>query len=359
MSIIQKNWQSRGPLAVLLLPVSLFYRGLLSLRRLAYRYGWKAALPVPLPVVVIGNLSVGGTGKTPLCAHLVERFKQAGWKPAIVSRGYGGPRHESAYLLTDSDTPSTAGDEPVMLRVQTGVPVCVCVNRAEAVRKLAESTDANIVFSDDGLQHLAMPRVAQILVVDGVRGFGNGWVMPSGPLRDSFGSLSNISFVAIQIPANQSQPSSTNAVEPVLHRSLHEGIVNERIAPYRAHRFSLVPTQAINIHSGERLQLSALKGQVVHAVAGIGHPQRFFDSLAGLGIKVVEHPKADHATFSAEDFEFGDELPILVTAKDAVKLKQLNTLPANIYRIDTDLHLSDALDVAIQQLQDSLKQSIL
>ena len=167
---------------------------------------------MPLPVVVVGNLSVGGTGKTPLCAHLVDYFSQRGWHPAIVSRGYGGARREQPHLVNASDSAKDVGDEPLMLYQQTGVPVCVCISRAAAVDHVARSTDANIVFSDDGLQHWAMPRVAEIAVIDGVRGLGNRWLLPAGPLRDAPKALDGVSLVAIQMP-------HTNATDPIRFRA--------------------------------------------------------------------------------------------------------------------------------------------
>lgn len=308
-----------------------------------------------MPVVVVGNLSVGGTGKTPLCAYLVSRFKQSGWKPAIVSRGYGGKRHESAHLLTQYDSPALVGDEPVMLFKQTEVPVCVCVNRVDAVRKIAEETDADIIFSDDGLQHLAMPRMAEIVVVDGQRGFGNGWVMPAGPLRDSFSSLSESQCLAVQATKEKAEKTL-----PVDVRSLHSSLGSNAAAPFLEtqldQQFSLIPTAAVNVSTGETVSLNQFYGQQVHALAGIGHPKRFFDTLSRLGMQPIEHPKADHAAHTIDDVTFDDDLPIMVTSKDAVKLEGLGGLPANLFQIDTSVLISDSLDAAFTELETALNR---
>lgn len=352
--MIQDSWSSRGFIAVLLLPISWFYRFVLFTRRLAYAQGLQTRFEVPLPVVVVGNLSVGGTGKTPLCGYLVERFIQEGWRPAIVSRGYGGKRWEQPHLVCASDTPQEVGDEPVLLFEQTGVPVCICVNRSLAVKKIAQATDANIVFSDDGLQHLAMPRVAEILVIDGQRGFGNGWVLPAGPLRDSLNSVQNIDVVAIQVPtAAVVQPDEKTTVN-ILHRSLISQSLRRLNANATEQLFSLKAVDAIELTTNNAVALGKFSGQRVHAVAGIGHPQRFFDSLRHLNIEVIAHSKADHADYSLADIDFKDQLPVLVTVKDAVKLKEIENLPDGVYQISTQVVVSAALDVAIVKLVDKL-----
>lgn len=319
-----------------------------------YAQGWKASTAVPLPVVVVGNLSVGGTGKTPLCAYLVERFIEEGWRPAIVSRGYGGKRRELPHLVCESDSPSDVGDEPVLLFEQTGVPVCVCVHRALAVQQIAEATNANIVFSDDGLQHLSMPRVAEVLVVDGQRGFGNGWVLPAGPLRDSFNSLQNIDIVAIQVPASTALNADESKAGGGLHQSLYAGSLRHLQSGSTKQLFSLEALDAKELNSGLAVALGEFSGQRVHAVAGIGHPQRFFDSLRQLGIDVIAHSMADHAEYSLADIDFGDDLPVLVTVKDAVKLKTIDSLPDKVYQINTRVIVSDALDLAVAKLKDKL-----
>ena len=363
MSSLERAWQHRGLRARLLLPVSWIYAGVLALRHLAYKTGLKQRGYVPLPVIVVGNLSVGGTGKTPLCHYLVRYFQQTGWKPAIVSRGYGGARRTSPHLLTDEDTSATAGDEPLMLYRQTGVPVCVCVDRAAAVRHVAATTDANMVFADDGLQHLAMPRVAEILVVDGTRGFGNRWLLPAGPLRDTLKRLNGISVVAIQVPtdpplASDEQTSEEN-LTPVaanqLHPSLSPEYTNELIHQSLNNQFTLEPTHVISVADGRRRELSEFEGQTVHAVAGIGNPQRFFDSLQARGINLIPHPKGDHHNYLPDDLAFGDNLPVLVTSKDAVKLRDQVDSVARVFEVCVRIRASGTLDKAIRALDNELK----
>ena len=182
MNRLETAWQSRGLLACLLWPVSQLMHALVATRRFTYKLKLKQPIKADVPVVVVGNLSVGGTGKSPLTGALVERFQEMDWRPGIVARGYGGSDIDSPQRVTGSSDPSAVGDEPVMLAQATGVPVCVCRDRAAAVAALARSGEVDIVFSDDGLQHYRMGRDAEIVVVDESRGFSNGWMLPAGPL---------------------------------------------------------------------------------------------------------------------------------------------------------------------------------
>lgn len=353
MSSLPGFWQQRQWRACLLWPLSWLFANLLRVRRLAYRLGFLKPVASRLPVIVVGNLSIGGTGKTPLCAELVRRFQQAGWKPAIVSRGYGGPRHEHAHLLSGDDTPATAGDEPVMLYQQTGVPVCVCIDRAAAVERVAQDTDADVVFSDDGLQHLRMARVADIVVMDGARGLGNRWVMPAGPLRETPARLAHADLIAIQDPFTGAALSTGQSLHPSLQKSFKryatEGV--------EAQTFLLRPGKIRHVGSGQLVDLSAFKGRRVHAVAGIGNPQRFFDSLSACGLQVEPHPLPDHHHFTLDDLSFGDNDPILLTSKDVVKLQFMADLPDTVHEVATQIQLSDALDSAIDALERSLRKS--
>ena len=195
---IERAWREGGALATALRPLGALAGALVAARAALYRTGRLAVVPSPLPVVVIGNLSVGGTGKTPLTAHLVEQFRARGWRPGIVSRGHGGERHESPRHVRADDRASEVGDEPLMLHRASGVPVCVCVHRARAVAALAADTDCDLVLSDDGLQHLAMARDAEIVVVDGEAGFGNGRLLPAGPLREPVARLASVDLIAVR-----------------------------------------------------------------------------------------------------------------------------------------------------------------
>lgn len=325
--------------------MSLIYALLVSARRLAYQKGWIKTKPVSLPVVVVGNLSVGGTGKTPLCGRLVEMFTDAGWRPAIVSRGYGGQRHERPYLVTQKDTASIVGDEPLMLYQSTNVPVCVCSDRAAAVEHVATETQADIVFSDDGLQHLAMPRVAQVIVVDALRGFGNRWLLPAGPLRDKLVRLRDATVLAFQVPHDNVSAR---------HESLKSEYSIDLVKHACENTFYLQLTAAIALGTGNRVSLDEFKQGKVHAVAGIGNPQRFFAALRHRGLHIIEHPKQDHHVFCTADVDFQDQYPVLVTSKDAVKLRSLTALPQQLYEVPTRVLLSDALEQQLLALEQTL-----
>ena len=184
MSAIERAWREGGALATALRPLGALHGALGALRAAGYRRGRPRVLPSALPVLVVGNVSVGGTGKTPLTARLVAELRERGWRPGIVSRGYGGARHDRPRHVRADDAARDVGDEPLMLHRATGAPVCVCARRALAVAALARDTDCDVVLSDDGLQHLAMARDAEIVVVDAERGFGNGRLLPAGPLRE-------------------------------------------------------------------------------------------------------------------------------------------------------------------------------
>lgn len=343
MSRIERAWRSRGVLACMLWPVSMMYRLLMALRRKAYSSGGIEVSNSPLPVIVVGNLSVGGTGKTPLCAHLVGVFQQAGWRPGVVSRGYGGARHTQPHRIQTTDTPDHVGDEPLMLFQQTGVPVCVCTRRASAVEHLHIHSDVNIVFADDGLQHLAMARCAEIVVVDGTRGFGNGWMLPAGPLREPAARLTQADLVAVQASGS------------FLHDSLSASVLSGAQQQLASNTFTVNLSEAVELTSGRRKPLSEFMGQPLTAMAGIGHPERFFKALKQKGLQITGIALPDHHHFSIDDLDAADPTPILVTSKDAVKLRALGALPFAVYEVPATLGISDALHEQIMRLEQSLR----
>lgn len=327
---IEQAWQKRGLLACFLWPLSLVYRLLSNVRRELYVRGLKPVVRNDsLPVVVIGNITVGGTGKSPLVAYLVQEGLQRGCQPGIVSRGYGGQAHNTPHLVQTSDTAATVGDEPKMLFEQTGVPVSVCTSRADAVRHLAEYTNVDIVFSDDGLQHLAMDRQAEIVVIDSERRFGNGWFLPAGPLRESVSRLDAVDLVVEQFPLGTDMPVDKAA-------------------------FQLRPSAVVSLDGGVVKDLASFAGKTVHAVAGIGNPERFFNSLRRADIVVIAHPLNDHHEFLRKDFHFDDDLAVLVTGKDAVKIKQLPSISSEIYAVDVELAPNAVLARAIDEILDDL-----
>jgi tetraacyldisaccharide 4'-kinase len=294
-------WRRRGPLACLLFPVSLLFAALVAVRRALFHLGVLSRGTLPVPVVIVGNLSVGGTGKTPLVIHLAQAFRQAGRCPGIISRGYRGEAGDVVEVVRDSD-PARVGDEPLLLAQRTGCPVFVGRDRSAAARALlAAYPDCDLLLSDDGLQHYRLPRAVEIAVFD-ERGVMNGWCLPAGPLREPVSRLTSVDAVVL----NGCTRSPVPTIERPLFTMRLQGSVFHRL-------------------DDPRIECGAadLAGGVLHAVAGIGAPQRFFDQLRGLGMDFVEHPFADHHDFRPEDLAFAGG-SILTTEKDAVKLARLS-----------------------------------
>ncbi len=271
----------------------------MALRGFLYRIGLRHRSRLPVPVVVIGNLTVGGTGKTPLVAWLATHLAACGLRVAIVSRGYGG-RARGVTRVTLHSRPSEVGDEPLLLARRAQATVFVGKDRVAAAKQ-AVADGADIVLSDDGLQHLRLMRDCEIVVIDGQRGFGNGCLLPRGPLRESPGRLRRV-----------------NAV--VVNGALRNGFTLPRFVTGTAFSMKMSPGDARPVTGGGSLRaLSSFRGSGVHAVAAIGNPQRFFDMLRESGLNLYEHPMPDHHPFKQGDLNFGDDLPVLMTEKDAVK----------------------------------------
>jgi tetraacyldisaccharide 4'-kinase len=271
-------------------PLALLYGALTALRRGLYRIGVLRSVRLPVPVIVIGNLSVGGTGKTPLTIALSEALRKRGYTPGVVSRGYGGTQKEPM-LLSDMPDPSRVGDEPCLIRAG-GTPVAVGRDRPAAARLLIEA-GCDLVIADDGLQHYALARDLEICVIDGVRRFGNGRLLPAGPLREPMSRLQKVSY-----------------------RVCNGGVVAAGDIPMELRGGTV--RALVDDHTRP---LAEFAGQTVHAVAAIGHPVRFFASLRSQGLQVIEHPFPDHHAFVANDLLFGDDHPVLMTEKDAVKCR--------------------------------------
>ena len=285
---LERVWYGRAAGALLLAPLALAYGVLVELRRFAYRRGLLAVQRLPRPVIVIGNLTVGGSGKTPFAAWLARALAAQGLRPGIVSRGYGGRARGPLRVAPDTD-PAEAGDEPVLLARRSGAAVVVARDRVAAARVLVPEVD--VILADDGLQHYRLHRDLEIVVVDGVRRFGNGWLLPAGPLREPRRRAAAAQLVVVN------------------GGTAGEGEIGMR----------LQPGEVVSFVSGERRPLAAFAGRRVHAVAGIGDPARFFATLRAAGVEPIEHPFPDHAVLTAADIGFADELPVLMTEKDAVK----------------------------------------
>lgn len=287
-----KFWYRRGLLAWLLWPASVAFRLAVALRRLLYAVRVLKSRHPGIPVIVVGNITVGGTGKTPLVIWIAEFLKSRGWSPAIISRGYGARVPEPRAATVASD-PAEVGDEPVVIARRTGCPVWVGPDRAQVAQALrAAHPEVNVLVLDDGLQHYRIRRDIEIAVLD-ARGLGNGFLLPAGPLREPRSRLRSVDAVVgpVAFPAKDFAMS---------------------LAGDEAHRMT---------DARERRPLARFAGQKVHAAAGIGDPNRFFLDLGRAGLKVIPHPFPDHHAFGESDLDFGDGVPVIVTEKDAVKLR--------------------------------------
>jgi tetraacyldisaccharide 4'-kinase len=292
------NWLDRygyslNLTAVLLWPLSLLFSAVVRVRRWLYRIGFFKSTAVGAPVIVVGNISVGGTGKTPLVACLVELLREAGYKPGIISRGYGGHSNEwPRHVTTDSD-PVEVGDEPVLLAQRCRCPIVVGPDRVAAAKALFARYDCNVIISDDGLQHYRLKRDIEIAVVDGLRRLGNGACLPAGPLREPPSRLREVDFV-----------------------------IGNGAARGHEYLMSLRGDTAVNlVDPCITATLAGFRRTTVHAVAGIGDPGRFFDHLRHARLRLIKHPFPDHHPFSPEDLRFPQDLPVLMTEKDAIKCR--------------------------------------
>ena len=295
---LTERWYDVHARPSLLQPLGWLYGGLLAVRSRAYGAGWLRRQRAPRPVIVIGNLTVGGTGKTPLTLWLAGELKARGLKVGILSRGYG--RSSAApHLVLPTSAWAEVGDEPLLLARRAGVPTVVASDRVAGARLLA-GAGVEIILCDDGLQHLRLARDCEIVVIDGARGFGNGRLLPAGPLREPPGRLASADLVVVNGAPEHASLAGAGAGRPLL-------------------RMDLIGTQAVRLDAQESRPLGAFRTQEVHAVAGIGNPQRFFRELRAQGLKLIEHPFPDHYPLKAQDLAFGDARAVLMTEKDAVK----------------------------------------
>jgi tetraacyldisaccharide 4'-kinase len=308
---LEREWQRLGGGALVFLPFTLVFRFVVAIRRRLYRWGVLPRSRFRLPVVVVGNITVGGTGKTPLVIAIVEMLKRRGWKPGVVARGYGRvPRREQDPLgvvrvYPELATPEHFGDEPVLVARRAEVPVFVSPDRAAAVRSLVEvHPEVNVVVTDDGLQHYALARDVEIAVVDGERLYGNGLMLPSGPLREPVSRLGEADAIVMNVAGGAGEVADVAPGPPRF--AMRFG--NERFVSLSARDERSVAEFAL-----------AVRGRAVHAVAGIGHPDRFFEHLARLGVNARRHPFADHYLYQPADLRLPGAEVIVMTEKDAVK----------------------------------------
>jgi tetraacyldisaccharide 4'-kinase len=317
MKWLSDSWYRPHPVRWLLLPLSLLYRLISAARRSAYQRGCLTRHKMRVPVIVVGNISVGGTGKTPFVLWLCDQLKQAGYTPGIISRGYGGKAKQYPLDVRCDTATGEAGDEPVLIARRSGCPVVVDPNRSAAAVHLLSQQSCDVIISDDGLQHYALERDIEICLVDSERRFGNKLCLPAGPLREPIARLQSVDFV-------------------VYHGEAASQRYQMQLEARRWHNLA---------EPEKQLPLTAFHEQEVHAVAGIGHPQRFFDLLCEQGIIVHPHAFGDHHDFQAKDLNFADELPVLMTEKDAVKCQSFAR--PNHWYLPVTARIDDSLAQAI------------
>lgn len=295
---IQRTWYQDGSGYLLLLPFSGIYWLLIGLRRLLYFCGLLKARSVGAPVIVVGNITAGGTGKTPVSIWLATSLRERGFRPGIVSRGYGGSKSASPMRVDPASDPATVGDEPVLLAKRSGCPVAVDSDRVRAAEMLIDD-GVDLIIADDGLQHARLARSYEICVIDGTRWLGNRYVLPAGPLRETSSRLSSVDQILVNGKLRE-QPTTTteqNAIE-----------------------FGLAATEVCRLNGSLVRPIERFANTTVHAVAAIGNPTRFFEMLRGHGLQVIEHAYPDHALIDVGSLKFNDDFEILMTEKDAVKI---------------------------------------
>ena len=325
-SFVIDSWYKKSLWLYLLYPFSLLFSYLTSRRRRKYTKNKAKSFNTKIPIVVVGNLTIGGTGKTPLVKYIANELSNKGYKPGIVSRGYGG-RFKETLQVTDESSVKETGDEAQILS-KLNLPFYIDKNRVRAVKKLIKNHDCDVIISDDGLQHYKMGRAIEIAVIDGKRRFGNNLTFPAGPLRESKSRLESVDFVV-----NNSGPTKEG-----------EYLMN------------ISPSQFVHLNSGKSYSIEnwPMHNQV-HAVAGLGNPGRFFDLLDKLGFDIVRHPYPDHHNFSSSDIFYLDHLPIIMTEKDASKCKDFDNNKIWYLKIDADVSnkFIDKLDKKIKLISNN------
>lgn len=325
-SFLQRLWYDGAAPGLLLplIPLSWLFGAIVTARRAAYRRGWLKAVRVPRPVIVVGNVTVGGTGKTPLTMWLASSLQSRGLRVGIILRGYGG-RSARWPRIVDATTPwEDVGDEALLLARRTGAIVVAGPDRVADAR-LAIERGADVIVSDDGLQHYRLARDCEIAVIDGRRGLGNARLLPAGPLREPGARLDEVDLKVVTHRAAGAAPAGGTAGALVVSPSLGD---------------------AVSIKTGEHRSLESFSGTAVHAIAGIGHPQAFFDALSALNLRVHAHPMPDHARLGAADISFPDAAPVLMTEKDAVKCAAIADERHWAVRMDLQMSAADAAAVA-------------
>ena len=292
MKRLDEYWYQKNLVSLLLSPLSVIFCTLVWLRRKSYQVGLLKSAKLPVPVVIVGNITVGGSGKTPLIITLIQLLKQAGYSPGVISRGYGGTARTWPQQVRKDSDPRVVGDEPLLIATRCDIPISVGPDRVAAAKKLLEYHQCDVILSDDGLQHYALSRDIEIVVVDGIRRFGNGYCLPAGPLREKEKRLQEVDM-----------------------------IVSNGLASRREFSMDMQVLSLVNLKTNENRELDNFKSGKIHAIAGIGYPARFFTSLRKQGFDLEEHAFPDHYNYNETDLAFSEKLPIIMTEKDAVKCR--------------------------------------
>lgn len=316
---LQYVWYEGGTGYWFLLPLSGIYWLIASLRGLLYRVRVLPIEHLEVPVIVVGNLTVGGTGKTPVAVWLAKEFKQRGFAPGIVSRGYGGSKSSSPMRVDEASDPAVVGDEPVLLARRSACPVAVDRNRVRAAKMLVES-GVDLIIADDGLQHLRLARDYEICVLDGRRWLGNRLLLPAGPLRETKRRLDSVDQILVNGELRETGMTT-----------------NEQ----NAISFKLRAPEVCRLNGSLTRAIDRFDGTTVHAVAAIGNPARFFDMLRKHGMEVIEHGYPDHAQIHLDALKFDDELQVLMTEKDAVKFG--TRVEDRFWYVPVDINMDAAL----------------
>ena len=325
MSSLENHWYRITPLHLILFPVSLLFRLLVALRRALYRGRILSSYKLAVPVIVIGNISAGGTGKTPLTLALAQQFIDRGWHPLIVSRGYGGGAQQPKQVDADS-VAQQVGDEPLLMARRNLCPVWIGKDRAAAAQAALQAhPQCDVVLCDDGLQHYRLQRDVEVAVVDGMRGFGNGFMLPAGPLREPVARLQSVDAVVI----NGGETSAADLFK--------QGAMN--LAPTIGRYAMRLSGEIFHnlLDPGKTATAGHFHKLNNHAVAGIGHPPRYFRHLQTLDIPFTPHAFPDHHPYSAADLAFAGCDAILLTEKDAVKCAAFADARYWVLRVDAQL----------------------
>lgn len=294
---IDSMWYGQRPVALLFVPLSWLFGVIVKLRAWLYKKGWLRSTCLSVPVIVVGNITVGGTGKTPIVIWVAELLKSAGYKPGVISRGYGGIASSWPQQVREDSDSRVVGDEAKILARRTQCPVAVGPSRADSAQALIDHHHCDIIISDDGLQHYALQRDIEIAVVDGERRYGNRYLLPAGPLREPVERLESVDFIVCN------------------------GLANKHEYPLRVDGSEAV----MLVDESERLDLQSFRAAECHAIAGLGNPSRFFSHLKKFNLSFEPHIFPDHYKYTEKDINFNDEKQVLMTEKDAVKCTHMAT----------------------------------